>query len=110
MEDKSELVKLNINLIRMEKDNLTELKVEYETETGQTILKLKPENETQYRIAEIQAKIEHKDLYEQILKKENEIHSLEQLLIHKDEVAQAYHKFREDNKEMLELMEKIFGE
>ena len=110
LNEKSELVKLNINLIRCEKDNLSEMMIEYEKEIAKTILKLKPTNETEYKLATLQAEIEHSELKNEIIQKENEIDSLEMLLEHKDEMAEAYFQFREDNKELLDLLEKLFGE
>ena len=110
MNEKSELVQLNINLIRMEQDNLSDMIVDYEKETAKIILKLKPQNETEYKLAKLQAEIEYSELKNEILKKQNEIDSLESLLEHKNEVADAYFKFKEDNKEILDLLDKLFGE
>ena len=108
--DKSGLVKANINLILCEQNELSDLITEYETETARTVLKLKPQTEMEYRLAELQAQIEHNGLHNKILKKQDEIESHKLLLEHKEEVLEEYEKFKKENSELFELMEKIFGE
>ena len=101
---------MTINLIRLENDNLSEMITDYETGVAKTILKLKPQNETEYKLAKLQSEIEHSELKKDILKKQNEIDSLEQLVENKHEVAEAYYQFKQENKELLDLLEKLFGE
>lgn len=108
MYDKSSLVKMNINLISAEQSKLSDMKTEYRTQKAMTILKLKPQNETEYKIAELQATIEHKELYKSILKKEYEIETYKSLLNHKEEVLEEYEKFKKENGDLLELLDKLF--
>ena len=110
MLDKSGLVKANINIILMEENELSELWIEYDTEIAKTILKLKPQTEVEYRLAELQAKIEHKDLYEKILKKQDEVNNLGLLLEHKEEVLEQYEQFKKENGELIDLLDKLFGD
>ena len=44
------------------------------------------------------------------MKKQDEIESHKLLLEHKEEVLEEYEKFKKENSELFELMEKIFGE
>lgn len=97
-------------MIRMENDILSEMITDYETGVAKAILKLKPQNETEYKLAKLQSEVEHSELKTDILKKQNEIDSLEQLLGNKHEVAEAYYQFKQENKELLDLLDKIFGE
>ena len=106
----SGLVKATLNLILYEQNSLADLETEYEVETAKTILKLKPTDETAYKLAELQAKIEHNELRNKILKQKNTVESLYSTLNHKEEVEMEFKKFEEDKQEVLELMKKILGE
>ena len=108
MYDKSGIVKMNINLISAEMARLSDMKTEYRTQRAMTILKLKPTNDVEYKIAELQADVEHKELYNSILKKEAEIETYKSLLNHKEEVLEEYEKFKKENGDLLELLDKLF--
>lgn len=106
----SGLVKATLNLILYEQNNLADLEVEYDEEVAKTILKLKPATETEYKLAELQARIEHKELGLKILKQRNIVKSLQSTLDHKEEVELEFKKFEANKQEVLELMKRILGD
>ena len=108
--EKAEFVKLNINLIRAEQDILADLWDEYDLEIAQTILKQNPQTEVEYRIAELKARIEHRELYNKIMKKQNEVESYKTILENKDIVMEEYLQFKKDNKQLFDILDQLFKE
>ena len=108
--ENSGLIKATLNLILYEKNELADLETEYETEIAKTIISLKPQTEVDYKLAEMQAKVNHKELANKILKQQNNIESLYMTLDHKEEVMEEFKKFEAEMQENFELLKKIIGD
>ena len=108
--ENSGLIKATLNLILYELNELADLETEYETETAKTILTLKPQTEVDYKLAEMQAKVEHKELANKISRQKNTVESLYLTLDHKEEVMEEFKKFEAEMHENFELLKKILGD
>lgn len=119
--DQASIVKTNINLIRYEQDNLADLWTDYDYKVATSIIEAMPENDLEYKLAELNARKQYKQLYNKIMKKQNEIENLQTLLEHKEEIAYEYKQFEKkalshfrdnnnDVNETLDMLMKILGD
>ncbi len=110
MTDESEMFRMSLNHFLMESNELSEMIEDYDTKVAVSIIRSEPRDMVEYKIAELQSKMEHKGLLTKIHKKQNFIESIKLTLSHQDLMLEEYKKFEKENQELFELLDKLFGD